>query len=817
MMGFNFGTEYFALNGETPLTELPTVKSMLKRIGVDDVYLSRYPHLMDWRPFLTGQISRIGGLSIPYFLLQLFGYEYTPHYRTTLFLLGAVVFAVGLLGLFFVRYKILTATALLSGWCWAAPVRGSAATHDFEVLFHIGIPLVFFALVSLPIRRLSGDRLIEGLAIVAGLVFVLSSIPMARVGLDAEAPEHYEHYVTLTADFERIRAIVQPGRSVFVAMRIDGGVGLWARSESLTLVKYYLAGRIFARDRSAYDFLISDQRIDGPALLTPENGQVFLYHGIEYSTLIDEMIARSELVFRSDFDVYRSGNSLIYTRERCWGDDDAGWFFLHVFPVDVNDLPDHRKPYRFNALDFHFDEYRIPFIDRCVAVRDLPDYDIASVRTGQYTEEGQLWEAEFGAEVSERHATLTADFERIRAIVQPGRSVLVAIRSGGAGQWSNDDSMTLVNDYLAGRNLTRDRSAYDFLISDQRIDGPALLTPENGQVFLYDSTEYSTLIDEMIARSELISRSDFDVYRSGNSLIYTRERCRGDDDAGWFFLHIVPVDMNDLPAHRKQYGFDNLDFRLDEYRIPFIDRCVAMRDLPDYDIAGVRTGQSTEEGQQLWKAEFGAEVSERHATLTADFERIRAIVQPGRSVFVALRAGGAGQWSNDDSMTLVNDYLAGRNLTRDRSAYDFLISDQRIDGPALLTPENGQVFLYDSTEYSTLIDEMIAKSELVFRSDFDVYRSGNSLIYTRERCWDDDDAGWFFLHIVPVDVNDLPDHRKQYGFDHLDFRFDKYRIPFIDRCVAVRDLPAYDIAGVRTGQSTEEGQQLWKAEFGFAP
>ncbi len=787
-------------------------------------------------------------------------------------------------------------------------------------------PVGLFSLVSLPIRRLSSDRLIEGIAIAAGLVFVLSS--MARVGHDAEA---FERHATLTADFERIRAIVQPGRSVFVALR-SGGAGQWSNDHSMRrLGNDYLAGRNLTRDRSAYDFLISDQRIDVPALLTPENGQVFLYDSTEYSTLIDEMIAKSELIFRSDFDVYRSGNSLIYTRERCWGDiaarfsmgntpvvgmpfaaslapairadyisrepwqwerssDTESWtnvsashpqgisyeytptaadvgyhlrahvhyidgvgdrvkaitepskpvaplpspkrpsddsdvdamFFLHVFPVDVNDLPDHRKQYGFDTLGFDFDEYRIPFIDRCVAVRDLPDYDIASVRTGRYTEEGQRWMVEFDPEASERYATLPADFERIRAIVQPGRSVLVALRSGGAGLWSNDYSRLLVDYYLAGRNLTRDRSAYDFLISDQRIDGPALLTPENDQVFLYHGIEYSTLIDEMIAKSELIFLSDFDVYRSGNSLIYTRERCRGDDDGdvnARFFLHVFPVDVNDLPVYRKQYRFNALDFHFDEYRIPFIDRCVAVRDLPDYDIASVRTGQYTAEGQ-LWKAEFDAEAFERHATLPADFERIRAIVQPGRSVFVAMRIGGAGLWSNDDSRRLANDYLAGRNLTRDRSAYDFLISDQRIDGPALLTPENGQVFLYPGIEYSTLIDEMIARSELVFRSDFDVYRSGNSLIYTRERCWGDDDGdvnARFFLHIVPVDMNDLPVYRKQYGFDNLGFRFDEYRIPFIDRCVAVHDLPDYDIAGVSTGQYTEEGQQLWKAKFDFAP
>ena len=54
-------------------------------------------------------------------------------------------------------------------------------------------------------------------------------------------------------------------------------------------------------------------------------------------------------------------------------------------------------------------------------------------------------------------------------------------------------------------------------------------------------------------------RSDWDVYLVGNSLIYTKEQCVPDDTEATFFVHLDPVDMNDLPIHRKQYGFDNLD------------------------------------------------------------------------------------------------------------------------------------------------------------------------------------------------------------------------------------------------------------------
>ncbi len=90
-------------------------------------------------------------------------------------------------------------------------------------------------------------------------------------------------------------------------------------------------------------------------------------------------------------------------------------------------------------------------------------------------------------------------------------------------------------------------------------------------------------------------RSVFDVYLLGNRLLYFKRPCRLDHDAV-FFLHVVPVDERDLPAGRRQDGFDNLDFR-----IKFAERCTAVRELPDYPLAEIRTGQYIPGEGRLWE------------------------------------------------------------------------------------------------------------------------------------------------------------------------------------------------------------------------
>ena len=104
---------------------------------------------------------------------------------------------------------------------------------------------------------------------------------------------------------------------------------------------------------------------------------------------------------------------------------------------------------------------------------------------------------------------------------------------------------------------------------------------------------------EEARRTKVAIRSVFDVHLLGKRLIYFRQPCRRDDNDARFFLHVVPVDERDLPRGRREYGFDNLDFRMEE-PTKAKGRCTAVRRLPDYPIAEIRTGQFTDEGR-LWE------------------------------------------------------------------------------------------------------------------------------------------------------------------------------------------------------------------------
>ena len=99
-------------------------------------------------------------------------------------------------------------------------------------------------------------------------------------------------------------------------------------------------------------------------------------------------------------------------------------------------------------------------------------------------------------------------------------------------------------------------------------------------------------------------RSNFDLYLNDNSLHYVRDTCRPDDTQARFFLHIIPHDTNDLPQHRQQYGFDNLNFDFYEHGVRFDGKCLASVPLPDYPIARINTGQWIPDEGRLWEGEF---------------------------------------------------------------------------------------------------------------------------------------------------------------------------------------------------------------------
>ena len=96
----------------------------------------------------------------------------------------------------------------------------------------------------------------------------------------------------------------------------------------------------------------------------------------------------------------------------------------------------------------------------------------------------------------------------------------------------------------------------------------------------------------------------FDVSWRGKELVYIKEGCSEQDARTRFFLHVWPQDETVLAADRRPHGMDNLDFRFRKYGVVIDGACVAVRPLPDYETARIRTGQYAPERGALWQIEL---------------------------------------------------------------------------------------------------------------------------------------------------------------------------------------------------------------------
>ena len=86
-------------------------------------------------------------------------------------------------------------------------------------------------------------------------------------------------------------------------------------------------------------------------------------------------------------------------------------------------------------------------------------------------------------------------------------------------------------------------------------------------------------------------------------------------------------------------------------------------------------------------------------------------------------------------------------------------------------------------------------------------------MYAREPCEQADTEARFFLYVVPERVGDLPEARRQSGWDNLDFPFFRNGAWFDGKCAARVPLPPHPIPRVRTGQFVRGAGEVWSAEF----
>ena len=542
VLASNFAMEYIALGGETPLTELPSFESMLRQTSVDhDVVQASYP----WGAFWEVQFQRIFLMFVPYGLIGSGGIiesnpwqtefqgrvilainsnsivvtEYLSKFQGTV--LGVVLSGACLIGLMFVRQRMLFATLASFGFFWTVPMRNTTALHDFEAIYYVGLPLVFFTVVLLLVRRLTNrDGVIAAAVVAAVALFAVSSFQMSRIGYSAESAQ------VARATEQDMLTIRKAVAGELVTVLNLGGNYIFFFDWASRALSYYL-DQSFLRYRrphpTDHGFIVMRERVDIDALLTPQNRYLFLYDAAGfmawYRALYRSVVATKPMA-QEVFDVYLIDGTVYYVKEPCDASNFVASFFLHVFPATIDDLPDDRREYGFDNFDFIVRDRGLLFDGKCLASVDLPQYDIASLRTGRLD----------GEEVA----------------------------------WS-------VAHVIQAPNLV---SAYPSIVS-----------------------------------GEPLARSEFDLYLDGGKLYYVKEPCESEDVQVGFFLHIVPTDLDDLPDARREYRFDNLDFRFEVRGVQFDGKCVASIGLPQYGIARITTGQY-DGVDRIWEIELAPDARE---------------------------------------------------------------------------------------------------------------------------------------------------------------------------------------------------------------
>ena len=676
MLGFNFGNEYRALGGEVPLHELPSFQSMLRRTGLDAS--QEHVGALGWATFLRGQFGGIGGMVIPYTVVDRLGLDLMqrggsiwppPAVAPWLAVPGAAALAACAAGLRWLPQRTLFAALLLTGWCWAVPFRGEAAFHEFEAMFHLGVPLVLWALVLSGLHRLIGRRraarALPAAALAAAAVFALSAAAMGRVGHGAAAAAAERE---TTADFGAMR-LFAAGRTVLFEPALRRPAARTAYIWYWLYGSYPEPGPIGTAEEWAgasrrHDYVVAPVDLGGS--LTPGNRRYHLYRPAALAAAWDAIAAR-EPDARSEFEVRLDGRTLTWTREDCAEHDVRPALFVRAVPLDAGDQPPDRE---------YFLDYRgLRFGGRCIARIELPDYPLAGLRTGQ--RQGYLpsiWEvslpvgdASFPRYASTWRETATAGEPAARGpfdVYRDGRT-LTWVREDCAPEDAAD--RFFVHAYAADGG--REAINFWFRARGVRYGGVCVATVElpDGDLRFVRTGQYDAsghLWDvgfapdaeawlarfASFAEREPAQRGPFDVHRDGRTLTYVREDCAAADTEDRFFVHAYASDPGDLPPERRASGFETLDFWFRDRGIRYGGDCMAQSALPDYRLRAVRTGQYDETGH-LWDEEFALDAE----AWLARFEAAAAS-EP------ALRAGGFGLRVDGRALTFAREACGAEDI-----------------------------------------------------------------------------------------------------------------------------------------------------------
>ena len=167
------------------------------------------------------------------------------------------------------------------------------------------------------------------------------------------------------------------------------------------------------------------------------------------------------------------------------------------------------------------------------------------------------------------------------------------------------------NSYIAWFHLPNSWNNYNYNIpelraqlSRQGLDLVAESELDDGVIFKIGEASDHRSPYASVAGGEPVIRSRFHVYLTEGVLTYVRGTCTLADREARFFAQIVPVVRRDLPRQRRKYGFDYLEFDLDQHDVRVGDTCMVTLPLPEYAIAHLKTGQYLPGGDLIWFGGF---------------------------------------------------------------------------------------------------------------------------------------------------------------------------------------------------------------------
>ena len=328
----------------------------------------------------------------------------------------------------------------------------------------------------------------------------------------------------------------------------------------------------------------------------------------------------------------------------------------------------------------------------------------------------------------------------------------------------------------------------------------------------------------------------FDVHRLDGALALVMEPCAPAfvERRGWLTVRAFPVDPADLSPWRRGEAFDLRRFWLADYGAHFDGKCVASLPLPAYPVADFelrwpqpelldageareKARRAREQGRLLASVEYDIYLADGELVYVNDScdpldteQPFELIARPERTEDLpeALRKQGYewfGLYFHRSGAFVDGGCVAFFPLP------DYPIASIRTGQSIEGGGEWRAGFAFNAEPYRAAREAAVSGEPLA-RGAFDVYLAEGALVYVKEPCEQGDTDAKFFLHITPEQVADLPEERRESGFDNLDFDFFPNGALFDGRCAARVPLPDYAVASIRTGQYAGEGE-IWSAEF----